>query len=58
MPGEHNSGPVFEKGYPDYDAVNDIDYNEHEPVIINDIKLKEPKKKTMPDIEKIREQGF
>ena len=56
MPGEHS--PVYEKGYPDYDAVNDIDYNEHEPVIINDIKLNEPKKKTMPDIDKIREHGF
>lgn len=47
MPGGHS--PVYE---------DDIDYNEHEPVIINDVKLKEPKKKTMPDIEKIRQQGF
>ena len=33
-------------------------YNEHEPVYINDIKLKDTKQKTMPDIEKIRQQGF
>ena len=46
MPGGHS--PVED----------DIDYNEHEPVYINDIKLKDTRQKTMPDIEKIRQQGF